>query len=105
MSPIWLLHRQRNLHNVRLAHDFRLVLFSTVPTTEEYRVGETIIRQGDTDNDFYDLEKGSVEVVKDDIVLNVLMFPGTIFGEVSALTEKPRTSTVRARTATTVKKF
>lgn len=105
MSPIWLLDRQRNLLNGRLAQNLCLVLFPLVPKTEAYRVGETIIRQGDTDGGFYVLEKGSVEVVKDDIVLNVLMFPGTIFGEVSALTGKPRISTVKARTVTTVTRY
>lgn len=76
-----------------------------MPETEEYRVGATIIRQGDNENTLYVLEKGSVEVVKDGVVLNVLMFPGTIFGELSAILGKPRTSSVKARTATTVTKY
>lgn len=76
-----------------------------MPTTEEYKVGATIIRQGESGNAFYILEKGAVEVVKDDVVLNVLMFPGTIFGELSAILGKPRTSSVKARTLTTVTKY
>jgi len=76
-----------------------------VQTKEEYRVGQTIIRQGDKGSAFYVLEKGSVEVVKDGVVLNVLMYPGTIFGELSGIIDKPRTSTVKARTATTVTKY
>ncbi|PXA05589.1 hypothetical protein DDZ13_01570 [Coraliomargarita sinensis] len=76
-----------------------------VPTTEEFRAGNVIIRQGDHGRAFYVLEKGAVEVVKDDVVLNVLMFPGTIFGEVSAILGKPRTSCVRARMPTTVTKY
>jgi CRP-like cAMP-binding protein len=76
-----------------------------VETTEEYRVGQVIIRQGDEGRAFYVLEKGSVEVVKDDVVLNVLMYPGTIFGELGCILDKPRTSTVRARTQTVVTKY
>lgn len=76
-----------------------------MPQTEEHRTGRTIIRQGDPGQAFYVLEKGSVEVIKDGVVLNVLMYPGTIFGEVSAILEKPRTSSVKARTQTTVTKY
>jgi len=68
--------------------------------TVSYPVGATIIRQGQEERCFYVLEKGSVEVIKDGVVLNVLMYPGTIFGEISSILGKPRTSTVRARTAT-----
>lgn len=74
-------------------------------STEEYKVGQTIIRQGDHGTAFFVLEKGAVEVVKDGFVLNVLMYPGTIFGELSGILEKPRTSSVRARTKTTVSKY
>jgi len=86
----------------------RAIFFSWllhVPSTEEFRAGTTIIRQGEHGRAFYVLEKGAVEVVKDDVVLNVLMFPGTIFGEVSAILGKPRTSSVRARMPTRVTKY
>ena len=69
---------------------------------KEYPAGTTIIRQGAADRCFYILEKGAVEVVKDGVVLNVLMYPGTIFGEIGSILGKPRTSSIKARTATTV---
>ncbi len=72
---------------------------------EEFRPGATIIKQGDEGVGFYILEKGSVEVYKDDIKLNVLMFPGTIFGEMGNITNKPRTCTVKARTPTVVTRY
>ena len=68
-------------------------------------MGATIIRQGDEGSGFYVLEKGSVEVYKDDLLLNILMFPGTIFGEMGDILGKPRTCTVKARTATTVTRY
>ncbi len=74
-------------------------------TTEHFRSGATIIKQGDTDPGFYILEKGTVEVYKDDHLLNVLIYPGTIFGEIAFILGKPRTGTVKARTATTVTKY
>ena len=37
-------------------------------------------------------------------MLNVLMYPGTIFGEMGDILDKPRTCTVKARTNATVLK-
>ena len=68
---------------------------------KNYPAGSTIIKQGATERCFYVLEKGAVEVIKDGVVLNVLMYPGTIFGEIGSILGQPRTSTVKARTATT----
>lgn len=72
---------------------------------EEFRPGATIIKQGYEGSGFYVLEKGAVEVYKDDMLLNVLMFPGTIFGEMGDILGKPRSCTVKARTQTTVTKY
>lgn len=73
--------------------------------TEEYRPGASIIKQDTESTGFYVLEKGAVEVYKDDIMLNVLMYPGTIFGEMGDILGKPRSCTVKARTPTTVTKY
>jgi len=81
------------------------LLIPSVPEKEEFQAGATIIRQGATDRCFYVLEKGSVEVVKDGIILNVLMYPGTIFGEISSILGTPRTSSVKARTTTQVTRY
>ncbi len=64
-----------------------------------------IIRQDDTNRNFYILEKGVVEVIKDGVVLNTLMYPGTVFGEISAILDEPRSASIKARTATTVTKY
>ena len=72
---------------------------------EEHRPGATIIKQDDIGSGFYILEKGAVEVYKDDILLNILMYPGTIFGEMGDILGKPRSCTVKARTRTTVTKY
>jgi CRP-like cAMP-binding protein len=76
-----------------------------VQTTEQFRSGATIIKQGEKDNGFYVLEKGSVDVYKDDHLLNMLMYPGTIFGEIAFIQGKPRTGTVKAHTAATVTRY
>ncbi len=61
--------------------------------------GQTIMEQGDEGRGFFILESGSLEVIKDDVLLSTLMYPGTIFGEMSDILGKPRTCTVKAKKA------
>ncbi len=67
--------------------------------TTEYEVepGELIIQQGEVGSGFYVLKAGAVEVYKDGLLLNVLTFPGTIFGEMGDILGKPRSCSVKAR--------
>ncbi|MFP4203802.1 MAG: cyclic nucleotide-binding domain-containing protein [Opitutales bacterium] len=72
---------------------------------EEYRPGATILHQGEEASGFYILKKGAVEVYKDDVMLNVLMYPGTIFGEMGYVRDQRRSCTIKARTHTVVTKY
>lgn len=74
-------------------------------TTEEYRISETILKQGEASKGFYVLEKGAVEVYKDGMMLNVLIYPGTVFGEIGHILGTPRTCTIKARTETRILKY
>lgn len=74
-------------------------------TVEEFRTGEIILKQDKMSHGFYVLEKGAVEVYKNDIMLNVLIYPGTIFGEIADILSMPRTCTIKARTQTRVIKY
>lgn len=74
-------------------------------TAEEYRIGETILKQGSRSQGFYVLEKGSVEVYKDGMMLNVLIYPGTVFGKIGDILGNARTCTIKARTHTKVTKY
>jgi len=59
--------------------------------------GQTIIQQGETGSGFFILKKGTLEVYKDEILLAVLMYPGTIFGEMGGILDRPRTCTIKAK--------
>jgi small-conductance mechanosensitive channel/CRP-like cAMP-binding protein len=64
--------------------------------------GETLIRQGDEDNDMFLLVEGAVNVLVtvDGKELHVAsMQAGDYFGEMSLLTGEPRTATIRAATS------
>lgn len=71
-------------------------------TTLEIKPLQTIIEQGQQDHGFYVLQTGTLEVFKDDVLLTTLMYPGTIFGELADILNKPRTCTVKAKTQATV---
>lgn len=64
--------------------------------------GQTILEQGEQGSGFYILQSGSLEVIKDEILLSVLMYPGTIFGEMSDILGKARTCTVKAKKASKI---
>ncbi|MCC5806516.1 MAG: cyclic nucleotide-binding domain-containing protein [Opitutales bacterium] len=63
----------------------------------EVAPGQTIIEQGEEGSGFFVLKKGTLEVFKDDVLLAVLMYPGTIFGEMGDILGRPRTCTVKAK--------
>jgi CRP-like cAMP-binding protein len=45
-----------------------------------------------------------MEIYKEGIMLNILIYPGTIFGEIGDILRNPRTFTIKARSQTTVTK-
>ena len=68
----------------------------------EVTAGQTIIEQGEEGSGFFILRSGTLEVYKDDILLAVLMYPGTIFGEMGDILGRPRTCTVKAKNASKI---
>lgn len=60
------------------------------------RPQEMIVRKGSIERAFYILLSGSVSVISDDNDVVVTLTPGEVFGEISFLTETPRTSCVRS---------
>lgn len=59
--------------------------------------GQTIIKQGEQGSGFYILKSGTLEVFKDDVLLAVLMYPGTLFGEMADILGRERSCTVKAK--------
>tara|TARA_B110000438_G_scaffold115582_2_gene113246 strand:+ start:13176 stop:13538 length:363 start_codon:yes stop_codon:yes gene_type:complete len=63
----------------------------------EVSPGENIVEQGEDGSGFFVLRRGTLEVFKDDVLLSVLMYPGTVFGEMSDILGGERTCKVRAK--------
>ena len=75
------------------------------PDVEDYEDGDFIIRQGNTDKDFFKLIRGAVMVVKDGKKIAEITQPGEYFGEMSAITGEARSAGIVSKGRCTVKRF
>merc|ERR1711988_890805 len=70
----------------------------------EYKKGEDVITQGEDGNDFYIIEKGTVNYLKNGDVVG-RDESGGIFGEIALLTNEKRAVTVKCTTNCTLLKL
>lgn len=70
--------------------------------TFEYEPEEAVFRQDTHGDGFFILKSGAVDVVKDGQVVTTLMNPGAIFGEIGFILDEPRTTSIIARTKSTI---
>jgi type IV pilus assembly protein PilB len=64
------------------------------PDLEKYENGDVIIREGNKDIDFFKLDQGALNVMKDGKKIAEIVQPGVYFGEMAALIDEPRTASV-----------
>ncbi len=67
--------------------------------------GDLIIREGNTDRNFYQLMQGSLVITKDGKIIGEISQPNDYFGEMSALQNEPRNATIRSSGRSIVKVF
>ena len=60
--------------------------------------GQIVMKEGDKGRGFFILHRGTVEVLKDGVKITEFSVPETIFGEMSEITNEPRTATIIAKT-------
>jgi type IV pilus assembly protein PilB len=72
---------------------------------EEYGDGDTIIREGNSDNDFFRLIRGGLSVVKSGKKIAEITEPGEYFGESEALLAESRTASIISQGRSTVKRY
>ncbi len=66
---------------------------------QEFLPGENIITMGEQSKTVYILIHGSVDIMVNDNFIHTLNEPGTVLGEISALLDTPRTTTVKVKEA------
>ncbi|MEA1949524.1 MAG: type IV-A pilus assembly ATPase PilB [Thermodesulfobacteriota bacterium] len=75
------------------------------PEVEQYENKAVIFREGNRGSDFFKLIKGELIVVKSGKKIAEIVQPGEYFGEISAITDNPRSETVMSRGNSIVQRF
>ncbi len=75
------------------------------PDIENYEDGDYIIRQGNSDIDFFKLIQGAVLVVRDGKKIAEITQPEEYFGEMSAISGDSRTASIVSKGRSIVKRF
>lgn len=88
-----------------VAHKESLPAYLVNPDREHYEDGDGIIREGNTDLDFFKLIRGSLTVIKNGKKIAELTEPGEYFGEMAAITGEQRSASIIAQGRCTVKRY
>jgi len=75
------------------------------PDTEQFEEKDVIFREGSKNSDFFQLVQGALVVMKNGKKIREIVNPGEYFGEMVAITDKPRTTTVISKRKSMVKRF
>jgi type IV pilus assembly protein PilB len=75
------------------------------PDVEKYDDSDVIIREGNTDNDFFELIHGAVIVVKGGKKIAEITQPGGYFGEMSAISGEARSASIISKGRSTIRRF
>ncbi len=88
-----------------VAHEESLPAYLVNPDQENYEDGDTIIREGNRDIDFFKLIRGSLTVVKGGKKIAELTEPGEYFGEMAAISGEQRAASIISQGRSSVKRF
>ncbi len=75
------------------------------PDVERYDNNDVIIREGNTDIDFFKLVQGELYVAAGGKKIAQIVEPGDFFGEMSAITGEPRSASIISKGRSTIKRF
>lgn len=63
-----------------------------------FAAGDFVVREDVREDRMFFLKSGTVDILKNQVVINSIMAPGSLIGEVSALLNRPPLASVRAAT-------
>lgn len=75
------------------------------PDEFSFQNGDVIIKEGNTDMNFYQLIQGSLIITKAGKIIGEISQPGEYFGEMSSLLNQPRGATIKSNGKSVVKLF
>lgn len=67
--------------------------------TQIFKIGENVVTEGEAGENFYFIEDGTAEVIKNGTGVITILKKGDYFGELALLYDSPRQATVRALTS------
>jgi type IV pilus assembly protein PilB len=88
-----------------VAHEESLPVYLVNPDQENYEDGDTIIREGNRDIDFFKLIRGALTVVKGGKKIAELTEPGEYFGEMAAISGDLRSASIISQGRSSVKRY
>ena len=75
------------------------------PDMENYEDGDVVIREGNSDIDFFMLVQGGLSVVKAGKKIAEIVQPGVYFGEMSAISGEARSATILSKGRSKIRRF
>eukprot|EP01054_Gregarina_sp_Poly1_P004784 Gregarina_sp_Poly_1__4783@NODE_2550_length_1995_cov_7_846992_g1619_i0_p1_GENE_NODE_2550_length_1995_cov_7_846992_g1619_i0NODE_2550_length_1995_cov_7_846992_g1619_i0_p1_ORF_typecomplete_len336_score53_04cNMP_binding/PF00027_29/4_9e23cNMP_binding/PF00027_29/1_2e23Popeye/PF04831_13/0_25Popeye/PF04831_13/0_018_NODE_2550_length_1995_cov_7_846992_g1619_i05321539 len=87
--------RLKKVELLKVLSDVQRTQLADALLAKEYAAGDIIIKEGDPGDDFYILDAGAAEAVKNNEAV-LLYNPGEYFGELALIRDAPRAATVRA---------
>lgn len=88
-----------------VAHEESLPAYLVNPDVENYEDGDVIIREGNTDVDFFKLLRGGLSVLKNGKKIAELTEPGEYFGEMAVLSGEPRNASIVSLGRSAIKRY
>lgn len=88
-----------------VAHEESLPAYLVNPDIEKYEDGDVIIREGNTDVDFFKLLRGGLSVLKGGKKIAELTEPGEYFGEMAVLSGDPRNASIVSLGRSAIKRY
>ena len=88
-----------------VAHEESLPAYLVNPDIENYEDGDVVIREGNTDVDFFKLLRGGLSVLKGGKKIAELTEPGEYFGEMAVLSGEPRNASIVSLGRSAIKRY
>jgi type IV pilus assembly protein PilB len=82
-----------------------LPAYLVTPDVERYEDKDVIIREGNSDIDFFRLIQGALVVIKEGKKIAEISEPGDYFGEMSVITGETRSATIISKGRSAIKRF
>lgn len=96
LHPVDVAKELRHFSFFRSFSDDLLLQVSTMTEMVSFKKGEIILSEGQMNKRLYFIRKGAAEVVLAGEVVTILQTPGDVMGEMSVITEKPVSTSIRA---------